>query len=163
MEDPMHERWLAELHPAERPRYFSGKLLSVDDLEKEQDYWRRQRQLHNRFELGPGVICGLDVTPLPVSSGTGIRVSAGVALDGWGREIVIPTEIELVPLRLSEDCDSPPEGDELPPAAHITVRYRELAGGRQPVIAGEPQPAADALDVGSLVEESAKLCGAASD
>ncbi len=64
MEDPTHERWLADLIPAERIHYFYGQLLSADDFQKEQDYWRRKSQLHNRFELGQGVVCGLGVTPL---------------------------------------------------------------------------------------------------
>ena len=153
MEDPTHERSLAELHPAERLRYFYGQLLSADDFEKEQDYWRGKRQLHNRFELGLGVVCGLGVTPLTTRLGKGVRVSAGLALDGWGREIVVPTDFEMVPLRLSDDCDLlPPDDELLPPSVHITLCYQEFAGGRQPVIAAELEPAPERSSTGSLIE-----------
>src|SRR3979411_205500 len=54
MEETTHELWLAELHPAERPRYFDGQLLTANDLREEQDYWRRKLQQHNRFGLGQG-------------------------------------------------------------------------------------------------------------
>src|SRR5713226_8230510 len=128
MEDPTHEQWLAELHSAERPRYLYGRLLTADDLQKEQDYWRHKGQLHNRIGLGRGVVCGLAVTPLSTTQGNGVRVSAGLALDGWGREIVIPTDVDIVPLGLSDDCGPLSPSDELlPPSVHISLCYLEIA------------------------------------
>jgi hypothetical protein len=56
MDDPIHDQWLADLHAAERPRYFSSRLLTAEDLQLEQDYWRRKIQLHNRFAIGRGVV-----------------------------------------------------------------------------------------------------------
>ena len=153
MDDPTPEQWLADLYTAERPRYFYGKLLTAGDLQKEQDYWRRKNQLHNRFEHGHGVVCGLGVTPLTTTQGNGVRVSAGLAVDAWGREIVIPTDVDIVPLRLFDDCDPISAGNELlPPGVHISVCYRELAGGRQPVGSADPEVGADQSSVGSLVE-----------
>jgi hypothetical protein len=153
MEDTTHEHWLAELHLAERPRYFYGKLLTADDLQKEQDYWRRKNQLHNRFGLSQGVVCGLSVTPLTTTQGNGVRISAGLALDEWGREIVIPTDVDIVPLRLSDDCDPlSPSDDLLPPSVHISLCYRELAGGYLVVSAVEPEARAEQGRAGSLIE-----------
>jgi len=153
MEDPTHEQWLAELYPAERPRYFYGQLLTADDFKKEQDYLRRKNQLHNRFGLSQGVVCGLSVTPLTTTQGNGVRISAGLALDEWGREIVIPTDVDIVPLRLSDDCDPLSPSDELlPPSVHISLCYREIAGRQQPVGAVELEAGADQGPTGSLVE-----------
>jgi len=153
MDHPTHEQWLADLYPAERLRYFYGQLLSAGDFQKEQDYWRRKNQLHNRFALGHGVVCGLGVSPLTTTQGNGVRISAGLALDEWGREIVISTDVDIVPLRLFDDCDPMSAGDDfLPPAVHISVCYRELAGERHPVGSVEPDVVEDRDAVGSLVE-----------
>lgn len=153
MEDPTHERWLAELHPAERLRYFHGRLLTADDFQKEQDYWRRKSQLHNRFALGPGVVCGLGVTTLTTTEGNGICISAGLAVDALGREIVMPIDVDVVPLRLSDDCYPQSPGDQLlPPSVHVSVCYRELAGTRQPVIPAGLEVEEDEGVAGSLVE-----------
>lgn len=153
MEDPTHERWLAELHPAERLRYFYGQLLTASDLQQEQDYWRQKRQLGNRFGPGTGVVCGLGVTPLTTPKGNGVQVSAGLALDGWGREIVVPTDLELVPLRLSDDCDPlSPSQDQLPPSVHVEVCYREFTSGQEPAGSVELEPRPDQGAAGRVVE-----------
>src|SRR2546428_7877104 len=152
MDHPTHEVWLADMYPAERLRYFDGQLLSAGDFQKEQDYWRRKNQLHNRFALGHGVVCGLGVSPLTTTQGNGVRISAGLALDEWGREIVISTDVDIVPLRLFDDCDPMSAGDDfLPPAGHISVCYRGLSGERHPVGSVEPDVVEDRDAVGSLV------------
>ena len=139
MEDSTDGRSLADLRQAERIRYFPGQLLTADDFAMEQDYWRGKGQLHNRLHLGQGVVCGLDVTPL-TGTANGVRISPGLALDAWGREIVVPTVVELLPLRLSDDCDPVASGDEpLPRSVHVTICYREHAGRRREV-AAEPDP-----------------------
>lgn len=73
-----------------RPRYFEGQLLSVSDLEAEQQYHRDMRYLHNRLH-GYGVISGLDVE---VSRGR-VHVSPGLGIDLLGREIVVPTALTI--------------------------------------------------------------------
>src|SRR2546428_7790804 len=139
MDHPTHELWLADLYPAERLRYFYGQLLSAGDFQKEQDYWRRKNQLHNRFALGHGVVCGLGVSPLTTTQGNGVRISAGLALDEWGREIVISTDVDIVPLRLFDDCDPMSAGGRfLPPAGPPRALLPETAGGAPP--AGLFQP-----------------------
>jgi len=70
-----------------------------------------------------------------------------------GREIVIPTDVDIIPLRLSDDCHPQSPGDELlPPSVHISLCYRELAGGQQPVSAVELELGADKGPAGSLIE-----------
>ena len=74
---------------AERNHYFLGQLLGVAELELEQTYLLEKRWLHNRRLHGSGVVDGLTVTP----AGEGapeVVVEPGLALDGCGREIVVP-------------------------------------------------------------------------
>lgn len=76
--------------PFERNRYFYGKLLSVDDFELEQRYMNDKRRMLNRFIFGMGVVSGLYVVQVDEQT---ISVEAGIALDSWGREIVLDVPV----------------------------------------------------------------------
>jgi hypothetical protein len=85
---------------AERNHYFYGKLLDVQQLQKEQRYFVDARRLFNRLGLGHGVVCGLHV----VADTTGmVRIQPGVALDALGREIVVPEAFGINPHQLTDD------------------------------------------------------------
>jgi hypothetical protein len=90
-----HDRRLAELHHPRRNRYYAGRLLAASDLETEQDYVRGADAQLARHVLGAGVVCGLDVTAGRAGDRPGIRVGPGLALDGWGRRIVVPRDVEV--------------------------------------------------------------------
>ncbi len=134
------DRRLTQLHPLERNNIFYGKLMDVLHFTMEQDYGRANRQLFNRLALGSGVVCGLDVTAVTTAAGTGLRVSAGVALDGWGRWIVVPDDVDLVPLALTDDCGhpAPAAGEPLPAALHVSVCYRECPADYAPALVTDP-------------------------
>jgi hypothetical protein len=72
----------------ERNRYYYGKLLDVPHFQMEQQYLNGKRWLLNRLLDGPGVIAGLGI--VPTADGSGLILQAGVAIDGWGREIIVP-------------------------------------------------------------------------
>ena len=93
----------------ERPRYFTGKLLTAEDLELEQRYHLERRHLLNRMLHGAGIVSGLGVT----AGDDSVTVAPGFALDPEGREILIcePRQLAI------------PECDE---AVSICVRYAEL-------------------------------------
>ncbi len=77
--------------PLERPRFFSGKLLTPEDLALEQEYFNEKVKRHNRSLHGFGIINGLKVT-----TGSGdILVAPGMALDCEGNEIVIETPLTI--------------------------------------------------------------------
>ncbi|MGZ4271948.1 MAG: hypothetical protein ACXVSX_22425 [Solirubrobacteraceae bacterium] len=96
------DRRLAALHAPRRNRYYAGKVLAVSDLEMEQEYLRGADAQLARLVLGAGVVCGLEVTPGPTADRPGIRVGAGLALDGWGRRIVVPRDVEVaLPARVA--------------------------------------------------------------
>jgi hypothetical protein len=88
-----------------RNRYFYGKLLDVFHFELEQRYQNDKRWLLNRLITGPGVVCGLDVQPH--DNGRSIVITPGVAIDRWGREIIVnkQSEPQRIPLK------RPPEGE----------------------------------------------------
>jgi hypothetical protein len=80
----------------ERPRFFAGKLLTAEDLDREQRYHMEKRRLLNRMLQGTGVVSGLEVVPHDADA---VTVGPGFALDALGREIVVgePQEVVLPP------------------------------------------------------------------
>jgi hypothetical protein len=72
-----------------RPRYVEGKLLSAEDFRAEQKYQLERQWQHNRMLHGYGVVVGLEVGVEETDKGWQVIVSPGMALDGWGREIVV--------------------------------------------------------------------------
>ena len=77
-----------QLNRFERNKYFYGKLLSVRDFETEQFYMNGKRHLLNRLIHGSGVVCGLRVEKVE-NDNQAVRITPGVALDSWGREILV--------------------------------------------------------------------------
>jgi hypothetical protein len=123
-----------ELKSFVRNRYFYGKLLDVHHLELEQDYFNDKRRLLNRLGLGSGVLCGLKVEPF---GDTGIVIRPGVAIDGFGREIVVPAPFVLEdPLALTDDCGEP-TGDHAEKVAMICLDYHECDIEPTPVLVSE--------------------------
>lgn len=100
-----------------RNHYYNGKLLSASELEAEQKYHNDKRRLSNRFLHGFGIVCGMQVVSVSPSR---ISIEPGVALDGYGREIVIakPDVRRLIDL----DGYAPEETDS---AQYLYVEYDE--------------------------------------
>lgn len=74
----------------ERNRYFYGKLLSVDDFQTEQDYFREKIRLLFKNLAGNGIIEGLEVSNLETANGElRLLLGAGYALDCCGNLIVV--------------------------------------------------------------------------
>ena len=79
----------------ERNNYFYGKTLTVRDFQKEQEYFNRKRWLLNRTLVGWGVVGGLEVRPKEPEElkKTGyVTITPGMALDWYGREIILAEE-----------------------------------------------------------------------
>jgi hypothetical protein len=106
----MTEALLRALREPRRNKYFYGKLLDVSHFQMEQCYGIDKRRLLNRLALGSGVLCGLSV--IAGTDGT-VCVSPGVAIDGYGREIVVSAP--SVPIRPDQptDANGLPSGDKL--------------------------------------------------
>ncbi|MEU8243904.1 hypothetical protein AB0C07_37090 [Actinoplanes missouriensis] len=134
--------------PRTRPRWFTGRFLTARDLTDEQEYHRYWRRLHNRLLHGWGTVCGLRVRPddRPGYTHDHVRVDPGIALDAYGREIVLD-ELARVPW---------PADPALPFAGHtlavLCIRYHECAAEPLPALAGDCT-ATGATEPGRIVEK----------
>lgn len=75
-----------QLFPFERNRYFAGKMLTSSDFQAEQTYFNNKRRFINSLIYGSGIVCGCNVFSLDDLS---VLIESGVAIDDFGREIVI--------------------------------------------------------------------------
>lgn len=126
-----------EFKPLRRVNYFTGRLLTAQDFQDEQDYDIERHRLHNRCLHGAGVVCGLEV--MVDAAHNRIQVSPGLALDCLGREILLP-ETSLV------------SRPALQSVLYLCIRYAER--GVEPVPApGGPAQAGDPVQPG-LIESS---------
>jgi hypothetical protein len=112
-----------QLQQLERPHFFNGKLLTAEDLQREQDYHRNKARLHNRFLHGWGVVQGLSVS---LDQGS-VVVSPGLALDCAGNELILPQEERLSLVNLVG-------------RQWVVVRYVELPIGQVPSPNGNVEP-----------------------
>jgi hypothetical protein len=112
-----------DLAPLRRNNFYYGKLMDVLHTQMEQDYGILARRLINRHVFGRGVVCGLRVTSTGNVDKPMLLVTAGLAIDGWGREIIVPHDVMLSPAQLTDDCGcgptatvaTPSDSSEAPP------------------------------------------------
>jgi hypothetical protein len=95
-----------------RPNYFTGRLLTAEDFQAEQDYHRSKAQRHNRLLHGSGVVVGLQVSVENSTAGSAIVVQPGFALDPAGREVELDERRKL-PITASWT------------SLHVHIRYLE--------------------------------------
>jgi len=95
MMEPNDREQCQELEPFERNKYFEGQILTEKDLSDEQAYHQGGRKQHNRYLHGYGVVCGLRVVPSSTAEPKSVLVEPGLALDPWGREIVVPEPVQF--------------------------------------------------------------------
>jgi hypothetical protein len=81
-----------------RPRFFAGQLLTEQDLNRLENYILAKNRLHNRYLVGHGVVCGLQVTCSPCANT--ISVSDGYAIDPCGNDIIVcsPDTVDICKL-----------------------------------------------------------------
>jgi hypothetical protein len=90
----------------DRNNYFYGMLMDVDRFQKDQTYQVGKRWLLNRLALGSGVMCGLAVGADPADPAL-LAIQPGVAIDGFGREIVVPAVFSVDATKLTDDLGNP--------------------------------------------------------
>ncbi len=79
----------------QRVLFEDRRLLQADDLQEEQRYQLYRRWQHNLALHSWGILCGLEVTfrnPETVVR-PGITIQPGMALDGYGRELVVTSAL----------------------------------------------------------------------
>ena len=119
-----------------RPNYFSGKLLTADDLSEEQNYLLEKHRRHLRTLHGFGIVHGLQVGV--DAQGETITIEPGLAIDAHGREVLLNEKLTLL---------VPP--DTLSPVL-VAVEYTERAV--DPVPAGQ-----DGTTEPSRIEEGCQV------
>lgn len=77
------------LNPDLRVNYEFGLVLGVNEFRQEQLYFLEKDYLYNRELHGYGVASGLHVTATDDSHEVLITVEPGMALDQWGRPVVV--------------------------------------------------------------------------
>ncbi len=78
----------------ERPVFYEDQILGAADLTSTVEYSRSQQARHNRYLHLCGIAQGLEFTSVEAGESNDkykiITLSPGMAIDGWGREIVVP-------------------------------------------------------------------------
>ena len=119
---------MADFNSLRRPSFFSGQLLTADDLSLEQNYSREKQKRHNRTLHGFGIVSGLRVT----LAGGRVVIEPGLALDCEGNELIVTTGQPPVPLSAAGDH------------AYVNIRYSET---KEPDV---PQPGSGQVIVESV-------------
>ncbi len=117
-----------------RNRYFYGKKLDVQHFELEQDYFNAKRRLLNRLVSGFGVVCGLNVVWADPDKCDAIVVNPGLAIDKWGREIIVTQDSMPVKIAPPDDSDCPPGEENF---VYVCLEYLECEIDPAPVLSSE--------------------------
>ena len=85
-----------------RPRFFAGQLLTDEDLQRLDHYITAKNKLHNRYLIGWGVACGLEVV-CNACDGT-VTVRTGYALSPCGDDIVVCADTPVDVCSMIQKC-----------------------------------------------------------
>jgi hypothetical protein len=85
-----------------RPRFFAGQLLTDEDLKRLDHYITEKNKLHNRYLVGWGVACGLEVV-CNSCDGT-VTVRSGYALSPCGEDIVVCSDTPVDVCSMIQKC-----------------------------------------------------------
>lgn len=92
----------------ERLRYYQRQYLGAEDFTAEQDYQRSMRRRHN---VGPhtwGLVAGLEVVEVEnAAGGVDVYVMPGMAIDGFGREVLVLEPARVPPTQLQRFAGQP--------------------------------------------------------
>lgn len=76
-----------------RPRFTDGQVLHADDLAAAQEQLIAVRRRHLAWQHAPGIVAGLR----PALQNGVVTVSPGLAVDGYGRELVLAAPTPVPP------------------------------------------------------------------
>lgn len=110
-----------------RPTYREGQFLAAADFEAEQRYHRRALGRHETGQHTWGVVVGFDLLEVPDPADAGlvdVHLSPGLAVDGYGRQLVSFGRVVVDPALFAAFTD----------AAHRSVwlQYTELDAAPTP-------------------------------
>ncbi len=156
-----------------RPRFFAGQLLTEQDLNRLDHYMVEKSKLHNRYLVGWGVVCGLEV--LCDQCEERVRVTPGYALSPCGEDIVVckPDYVDICALiercRRTDMVDCRPYAgndgcDEVEEEWVLAIRYMEAPARGMTALTGTSScgcgaPAASACSCGGKSQCGCGGCG----
>jgi hypothetical protein len=84
----------------DRPTYYEGQILGAADLQGAVDHASGQTARHERYLHLWGIAAGLTLTKQPQTTAQNeayveVTLGAGVAIDGTGREVLVPEDVPL--------------------------------------------------------------------
>jgi hypothetical protein len=86
----------SEFNPGrKRVRYFTGQLMSAEDFQTEQQYFRDKLRRHNRFLHGYGVVTGFEVAVSQQAASSNVVIFPGYAISAEGEELILAQAFEL--------------------------------------------------------------------
>jgi len=113
----------------ERLNYYEGEFLGAVDFQAEQEYHRDMRRRHNLGQHTWGIVTGLDLVQAPNGGTDGNNVEVdvylqpGMAVDGFGREIVLLSQVQLTPTMFAAYYN--PSPNATPILLYVWIGYDE--------------------------------------
>jgi hypothetical protein len=110
----------------ERLNYYEGEYLGALDFTAEQEYHRDMRRRHNVGQHTWGIVSGLDLALIPNGQTSGgiaqvdVYVQPGMAIDGFGREIVVLNQTQLTQELFAAYYDANPKATPINMGVWIT-------------------------------------------
>jgi hypothetical protein len=151
------------LSPDLRVDYQFGLVLGVNEFRQEQEYFLEKDYLYNRELHGYGTVSGLKVTAAPPPDNLNdalITVEPGMALDQWGRPVVIrnPQCARLGAWLAKREQQNPGEIASHRGASddfhlYVVASYDECEDALVP-IPGQPCSSGDPLQAPSRIRDS---------
>jgi hypothetical protein len=138
-----------------RPRFFAGQLLTADDLNRLEEYIVAKNRLHNRYLVGWGVACGLEVVCNACDPGGkgSVIVKSGYALSPCGNDIIVCGDTHVNICDLIARC-RPPGDMCIPTAPPGAAPPDDCAGGTEDWILGVCYTEKGARGVTALLNQS---------
>lgn len=125
----------------DRNRYFYGKLMTVRDFLREQEYFNSKRWLINRLLFGGGIVCGLEFATAGTADAPAlVEIQPGVAFDPLGREITVPerTRVDLAKVVAEKFKQTLPAEGTADREMLVCVNYNECPKEPVPSLGGSP-------------------------
>lgn len=121
----------------DRNRYFYGKLMTVRDFLREQEYFNSKRWLINRLLFGSGIVCGLEVNAVgDGADATVVELQPGVAFDPLGREVTVSERARVDLAKVVPKDLAPPGAADLD--LLVCLKYQECPREPVPSLGGSP-------------------------
>lgn len=122
---------MAYLTDIERLNYYEGEFLGALDFQDEQEYHRDMRRRHNLGQHTWGIVAGLELAQAPNGNTdpnggvaeVDVYLQPGMAVDGFGREMVVLNQSQLTTAMLAAYYD--PNPNSSPVMMYVWIGYQQ--------------------------------------